>query len=100
MSITPILATEYGNFYAFLTGVLAMLLACSLGVVGLVWRFRALAVLSSLVLFVTALWFLTSLEDAREVDVSATIVAAIVAGGMGLTLLLWKRAPSRTGGED
>lgn len=100
MSITPTLATNYGNFYAFLTGVPVMLLVCSLGVIALVWRLRALAVISSLLFFAMTVWFLASLGDAREVDVNATIMVAIVAGGMGLTLLVWKRASSRAGGRD
>lgn len=100
MSIIPTLATNYGNFYAFLTGVPVMLVACSLGVVALVWRLRALAVVSSLLLFATAMWFLASLDEARDIDVRATLVVAMASGGMGLTLLLWKRAPLRTGSGD
>ena len=96
----PILATDYGNFYAFMTGVPVMIVACSLGVVGLVWKLRALAVLSSLVLFATVVWFLASLGEAREADLSATILVTMVAGAAGLTLLLWKRVPSREGRGD
>lgn len=96
----PILATDYGNVYAFMTGVPVMIVACSLGVVGLVWKLRALAVLSSLVLFATVVWFLASLEEAREADLGATIVVTMVAGAAGLTLLLWKRTASIEGRGD
>jgi hypothetical protein len=91
--MTPILASNFGNLYTFVTGVPALLLFVILGVAGVALRLRVLSIASASLCIGVGVWFLVSLPHAVEADRLLTVVFGIGAIFVGGALALAKRTP-------
>ena len=95
--MTPILASNFGNLYTFVTGVPALLLFVILGVVGVALRLRVLSIASASLCIAVGVWFLVSLPHAVEADRLLTVVFGIGAIFAGGALAVAKRTPRPKG---
>ena len=90
-----ILATDYGNFWTFLTVGPVLLLALVIGLLAWFFRARWLAVTSGVACIATGVAFLLSLPQAKSDGRVFTISVAAVAVITGLALALTKRGKIR-----
>ena len=92
--MTPLLATNYGNMYVFLLGVPALAIAIILGVTGIFFRLKLLAVSCGVVVSVLALAFFVSLKDA-EGDSALTVSFGIFCILAAIPLIFLERKPKK-----
>ena len=83
----PILATTYGNFYAFLFGIPALLVALIFGLIGVLIRGRSLSVAAGLGCIAISIWFVSSLGEARGDDRASTAWFALFSVVAGVVLV-------------
>jgi uncharacterized membrane protein (UPF0136 family) len=96
--MTPILASNFSNLYAFVWGVPALLFALLFGAVGAYFRAWSLGVLAGGIFFAASVLFFTSIPNANESDVGLTKIfawSALVLAAFALCAFLYCRAKSR-----
>lgn len=83
----PILATDYGNFEAYLIGIPALLIALVMGIVGAIMRERFSQIVAGTGCLVLSGIFYGSLSEAKAADKDLTVCVSAVCLALGLLFI-------------
>lgn len=89
------LATDYGNFYAFIIGAPALLVALLLVAFGAYFRQRWLHVIAGTISLLAGVKFFASLPDAKNDDLQLTNIfgwSAVVFAGVAILAAMFTHA--------